>query len=111
MKLYEAILAGCRLTEQGRGNDGMWGERRCVLGAALSVLAPTIQNEVDGYTFLRREYPFLEQKIGNWWLMIELAVRNDRGESREDLAYWLRDNFEGVKNDTRIEERSYSLVG
>jgi len=93
MKLYQAILAGCQLSEQGFGNDGMVGTKRCALGAALRVLAPEIQVDFEGYGFLSKMYPTID--------LSEVYARNDgvmahtRKWSREEIAHWLRNNVEG----------------
>jgi len=71
----------------------MTGEKRCALGTALRVLAPEIRNDFEGYSFLAGMYPGIE--------LCQVYSRNDgtmphaRRWSREEIAYWLRDNVEG----------------
>ena len=93
MKLYQAILAGCQLSEQGFGGDGMTGKDRCALGAALRVLAPEIRKEPEGYNFISAMYPDVD--LSQVWGRNDGAVGHARKWSREEIAYWLRDNVEG----------------
>lgn len=103
MKLYQAMLAGCQLSKQETDGHGTTGKNRCALGAALAIISPSNQEEIHGYDIISSAYPFTSQRTmcpvlscGNMWEVRSLIWHlNDQHKwKREDIAYWLRDNFE-----------------
>lgn len=60
MKLSDAILLGSTLSEQGFGNDGLIGNKRCAIGAGRQALGMEDQAWSIAYGQIRKAYPFIE---------------------------------------------------
>lgn len=98
MKLSEAIRLGAMASKQGFGENSIWGEERCALGAACLAMGVETPRAHEMYIALRMAYPWLsthflppvnDAKVSRDAMQIVWSLNDLFNWTRERIADWV----------------------